>query len=104
MPTEANPQRCTKRDIAHLFGVKLADVDKWVRLGCPHESSGKVRAPLFFNVPQVWRWYYTYRLIQEGGADAEKIAQRDIRIWDLELALEVGANQAARILGYSVNG
>ena len=93
-----DPQRSSKREVAHCFGVTLSDVDKWVREGCPHGSTGKLRAPLVFNLPQVWRW----RLIHESytrGDDAGKLAEKDVEIWNLELVLEVGRQEAARILG-----
>ena len=96
-----DPQACTKRDVARYLGVKLADVDKWVRLGCPHESTGKVRAPLLFNMPQVFRWHYIYNCALNGGG---KLAEKEVEIWNLELALEVGTAEASRLLGLRSGG
>ncbi|HZS62891.1 MAG TPA: hypothetical protein VFA53_00100 [Xanthobacteraceae bacterium] len=101
MPSDfINPQACTKRDVARFMKVRLADVDRWVREGCPHETTGKVRAPLLFNMPQVIRWYFKHKAASEGGN--VKAVEQMIRIWDLELALAFGKNAAAKILGYEV--
>ena len=94
-----DPQACTKRDVARYLGVKLADVDKWVRLGCPHETTGKVRAPLMFNMPQVFRWHYVYQCSQSDSDGCATLAEKEVQIWNLELALEVGKSEADRILG-----
>lgn len=94
-----DPQACTKRDVARYLGVRLSEVDKWVRIGCPHESTGQVRAPLLFNMPQVFRWYYVYNCTFNGGEGAGALAEKEAHIWNLELALEVGEREAARILG-----
>jgi len=101
MPTEFNPQACSSRDVAEFLGVTLETVAKWVRAGCPCKPSGKARSALVFNVPQVNRWRYIQNAYQ-SGQEAGELAEKQVQIWDLELALEVGQKEASRILGYDI--
>lgn len=94
-----DPQRCTKRDVARCLGVTLADIDTWIRRGCPHVTTGKVRAPLMLNLPQVFRWRYVYESHKRGGPNVGALAEKEVEVWNLELALEVGVEEAGRILG-----
>ena len=100
MPMDFNPQACSKRDVASVFGEPLTKIDKWTRQGCPCKPTGTgPRSPLVFNIPQVWRWLYVKRCYEQGGETCGQVAEKQVEIWNLELRLEVGDREAARILG-----
>lgn len=93
-----DPQACSSRDVARIFGKTPETVAKWVKAGCPCRPSGKARSALVFNMPKVTRWHFVWCAYQYG-TDAGKLAERQVEIWDLELALEVGKAEANRLLG-----
>ena len=99
MTSEINPQACNSRDVARVFGISPADVAKWVRDGCPCTPSGGQRSPLVFNIPQVARWHFVWKAYHDRGEGAGLLAEKQVEVWDLELALEVGKREAERLLG-----
>ena len=97
--TEINPQACSKREVAHLLGYELSELDRLVRDGLPCKPSRKGRSPLVFNVPQVHRWLYVHNARQTFDDAEIELAEATVRIWDLELELAVGKREADQILG-----
>jgi phage terminase Nu1 subunit (DNA packaging protein) len=83
-----NPFRCSKWEVAEIFGVTIKDVSQWVREGCPCSRTGALRSPLEFSIPKVLRWRYV-KLAYEHSEMAGKLADKDVEIWDLEYALAV---------------
>ena len=58
MPTEATSIRRVNRvSLAKVFGVPVADVDKWVDMGCPYikRAAGK-GAEWIFDTADVANW------------------------------------------------
>ena len=97
--TEINPQACSKRDVAHLLGYELSELDRLVREGLPCKPSRKGRSPLVFNVPQVVRWLQVHNARQTLDDAEIKLAEAEVQIWDLSLELELGKREADQILG-----